>query len=249
MFNFSFDRRTITIVLVIMLVTWLASAGTGGILGLLLTIPGVLIAITFHEFAHAYAADKLGDKTPRMQGRLSLNPLSHIDPIGFVFLIVARFGWGKPVQIDSRNFNGKYSISKAEAIVSAAGPIMNFLLAFVFIIIYYILFAITDITKGLSYEWQEILKLIIQMIISINIGLGVFNLIPLPPLDGSKILMHFLPYRGKEWFYNNSQTFYFVFLILWITGLSGVILEPIFNGVLAGMEWLVYNIFKLLTLI
>ena len=115
MFNLGFDRRTITIIIVVMLGMWLMSAGTEGILGLLLTIPGVLIALTFHEFAHAYAADKLGDKTPRIQGRLNLNPLSHIDPFGFVFLIVAGFGWGKPVQIDSRNFNGKYSLSKSEA--------------------------------------------------------------------------------------------------------------------------------------
>ena len=110
MFNFAFDKRTITIVLVIILVLWLISAGTAGILDLVLTMPAVLIALTFHEFAHAYIAYKLGDDTPKYQGRINLNPLSHIDPVGFVFLIVAGFGWGKPVQIDPRNFNGKYSI-------------------------------------------------------------------------------------------------------------------------------------------
>ena len=249
MFNFAFDKKTITIVLTIILGLWLITAGTGGILNLLLTIPGVLIALTFHEFAHAWAANKLGDETPKIQGRLNLNPLSHIDPVGFIFLIVAGFGWGKPVQIDSRNFNGKYSISKAEAIVSAAGPIMNFILAFVFLIIYYILFRVTNVINALSMQWQQVVFLIMTYIISINIGLGVFNLIPLPPLDGSKILMHFLPYKGKEWFYRNQQIFYIVFLILFVTGLSSVILTPIFSGVLTGMEWLVYNIFKLLTLI
>ncbi len=249
MFNFGFDRRTIIIILVIVLGFWLISAGTSGILNLLITIPGVLIALTFHEFAHAYAADKLGDETPRLQGRLNLNPLSHIDPIGFVFLIVAGFGWGKPVQIDPRNFNGKYSISKAEAIVSAAGPIMNFILAFVFLIIYYILFKVTNVLSALSVAWQSIIYQLLLTIISINVGLGVFNLIPLPPLDGSKILMHFLPYKGKEWFYNNQQIFYIVFLIIWITGLAGTILTPIFSAVLSGMEWIVYNIFKLLSLI
>ena len=249
MFNFAFDKKTITIILVVMLLIWLMSAGTGGILNLLLTIPGVLIALTFHEFAHAYAADKLGDETPRMQGRLNLNPISHIDPIGFVFLIVAGFGWGKPVQIDSRNFNGKYSISKAEAIVSAAGPIMNFVLAFVFLIIYYILFKVTDVINSLSSGWQLIVYQIVLYTITINIGLGVFNLIPLPPLDGSKILMHFLPYNGKEWFYNNQQKFYIIFLIIWVTGLSGTILNPIFSGVLNGLDWLAYNLLKLLTLL
>ena len=249
MFNFGFDKRTITIIIVIMLGAWLVSTGTGELLNLLLTIPGVLIALTFHEFAHAWAATKLGDDTPRLQGRLNLNPLSHIDPVGFVFLIIARFGWGKPVQIDPRNFNGKHSISKAEAIVSAAGPITNFILAFVFLILYYILFKVTNILNVLSLQWQGIIGVVITYTILINIGLGVFNLIPLPPLDGSKILMHFLPYNGKQWFYNNQQIFYIVFLMLFVTGLSSVILTPIFSGVLGGMEWLVYNIFKLLTLI
>lgn len=249
MFNFAFDKRTITIVLVIILGLWLISAGTSGILNLLLTIPGVLIALTFHEFAHAWAANKLGDETPRLQGRLNLNPLSHIDPIGFVFLIVAGFGWGKPVQIDPRNFNGKYSLSKAEAIVSAAGPIMNFILAFVFLIIYYVLFVATNALEGLSMQWQQIIFAIITYTVSINIGLGVFNLIPLPPLDGSKILTHFLPYNAREWFYRNQQIFYIVFLVLFITNLSSVILTPIFTAVFNGMDWVVYNIFKLLSLI
>ena len=155
MFNFAFDRRTIIIILAVMLGMWLLSTGTGGILNLLLTIPGVLIALTFHEFAHAWAANKLGDETPRLQGRLNLNPLSHIDPVGFVFLIVAGFGWGRPVQIDPRNFNSKHSISKAEAIVSAAGPIMNFVLAFVFLMIYYLLFEVTNIINALSLQWQQ----------------------------------------------------------------------------------------------
>lgn len=245
MFNFAFDKRTITIVLVIILGLWLISAGTDGILNLLLTVPGVLIALTFHEFAHAWAANKLGDETPRVQGRLNLNPLSHIDPVGFVFLIVAGFGWGKPVQIDPRNFNGKYSLSKAEAIVSAAGPIMNFILAFVFLMIYYILFVATNVLSSLSIEWQQIIFAVVTYTVSINIGLGVFNLIPLPPLDGSKILMHFLPYKAKEWFYNNQQIFYIIFLLIWITGLSSVVLNPIFSGVLNGMNWVVAKLFSL----
>lgn len=186
MFNFSLDKRTITIILVVMLALWLVSSGTAGVLNLLLTVPGVLIAITFHEFAHAWTAVKLGDDTPKRQGRLSLNPFSHMDPVGIILLIVAGFGWGKPVEIDPRNFNGKYSLSKAEAIVAAAGPIMNFILAFVFMIIYYTLFAATNALAGLSIMWQNVINYIILYTISINIGLGVFNLIPLPPLDGSK---------------------------------------------------------------
>ena len=248
MFDFMSDKKTITIILVVLLLLWLVRAGTGGVLNLLLTVPGLLIALTFHEFAHAYAADKLGDDTPRLQGRLNLNPISHVEPIGLVMLIVAGFGWGRPVQINPRNFNGKYSLSKAEAIVAAAGPIMNILLAFIFLIIYYILIA-TNILASLTYQWQNIVLQIIVTTVSMNVGLGIFNLIPVPPLDGSKILMHFLPANKKEWFYNNERIFYIVFLLLVLTNLASVIITPIITGVLSGMDWIVYNIFALLKLI
>lgn len=242
MFNFNFDKKAIIIVIAIMLIAWLASEGTQGILGILLSLPGVIIAMTFHEYAHALAAYKLGDDTPKIQGRLNLNPLSHIDPIGIVLLIVAGFGWGKPVEIDSRNFDGKYSLSKAEAIVAAAGPIMNFILAFVFAILYYVLFVATNALSGLNAKTLSILYTIIIQIITVNIGLGVFNLIPLPPLDGSKVLMHFLGYNAKQWFYNNERIFYIAFLILWITGLLSGLLSPIFTGVFKGITWLAFKI-------
>ena len=241
MFGFNFDRKAIIIVIGIMLVAWISSLGTGGLLNILLAIPGVIIAMTFHEYAHALAAYKLGDDTPKIQGRLNLNPISHIDPIGIVLLLVAGFGWGKPVQIDSRNFNGKYSLSKSEAIVAAAGPIMNFVLAFIFSIIYYVLFS-GNILNNLSTRVVQILYLVLIQIISINIGLGVFNLIPLPPLDGSKILMHFLNFNAKQWFYNNERIFYTAFLILWITGLLSSLLSPIFSGVFTGISWLALQI-------
>lgn len=238
MFNFGFDRKAIIIVIAIMLIAWISSLGTGGLLGILLSLPGVLIAMIFHEYAHALAAYKLGDDTPKIQGRLNLNPISHIDPIGIVLLLVAGFGWGKPVQIDSRNFDGKYSISKAEAIVAAAGPIMNFVLALVFSIIYYIISAIMG-----SYAFAEtIWSVVLYGIIMINIGLGVFNLIPLPPLDGSKILMHFLGYNAKQWFYNNERIFYFAFILLWVTGLLSSLLSPIFSGVFTGITWIAFKI-------
>lgn len=157
-------------------------------------------------------------------------------------LIVAGFGWGKPVEIDSRNFDGKYSISKAEAIVAAAGPIMNFLLAFVFLIIYYLIYKTTYLNLlGTISIWQ----IVLYYTVMINISLGVFNLIPLPPLDGSKILMHFLPYRGKQWFYDNEKYFYIAFLIIWITGLSSSIITPIFSWVYSGMSWLVIKIISI----
>ena len=106
---FNFDKRVWYIVIAIIAIRFLLPylTNTNALLSLLISLPAVLIAITFHEYAHAFAADKLGDDTPRQQGRLNLNPLSHIDPIGFIMLIFAGFGWGKPVQINPRNFNDK----------------------------------------------------------------------------------------------------------------------------------------------
>ena len=164
-------------------------------------------------------------------------------------LIVAHIGWGKPVQIDPRNFNGKYSLSKAEAIVAAAGPIMNFILAFVFIVIYYVLFPITHVIESLSNEWQTVLENVIIATVYINVALGVFNLIPVPPLDGSKILMHFLPAKGRRWFIENQSIFYIVFIVIWITGLSSVIIEPALKIITSGFEWVVFNFFKLIGLL
>ena len=216
---FNFDRRTIYIVVAAVLVLGLFSMGTEGIMGMLMSLPGVIIAITFHEFAHAWTAYKLGDNTPMYQGRLNLNPLSHIDPIGLVMLIVAHFGWGKPVQINPNNFNGKYSLSASEAIVSVAGPLANFIVAILFAIIYALLIKFMVI--------NDTINVIIQYIIILNIGLGVFNLIPIPPLDGSKILMHFLPYNAKVWFESKQYIFYIVFLLLFVTGIAGNIVAPV----------------------
>ena len=192
------DRKVLYIILAIIVGMNILSLGTSGLLSLVLTLPGVIIAITFHEFAHAFVAVKLGDDTPRMQGRLSLNPLSHLDPFGFLMLLFAHIGFGKPVEINPRNFDKKISMENGEALVSLAGPLMNFILSIVFAVIYYVIgkFASSFILTQIGM----IIMTIIQYTIIVNIGLGVFNLIPLPPLDGSKILKRFLSYNAKRWF-------------------------------------------------
>lgn len=241
MFNFELDKRFIYVILGIMVIMSLSGMSGNYLLSLLLTLPGVIIAITFHEFAHAYAAYKLGDDTPRMQGRLNLNPLSHMDPIGFVLLIFAHIGWGKPVQINPRNFDRKYSMSKGEAIVSVAGPIMNFILALVFTIIY---FAILKFAPSIMLTtWGGVVITIITSTILVNIGLGVFNLIPLPPLDGSKIFRNFMSYNVKEWLDRYERVFYIIFLVLWITGLAGQIISPIIELISTGLIRLVGMLF------
>lgn len=245
MFSFNFDKRFVYIILVMLVVMSLSSyiTNTDKLLGLLLTLPAVLIAITFHEFAHAFAADKLGDDTPRRQGRLTLNPLAHLDPIGSIMLVFAGFGWGKPVEINPRNFTRNVTMSKGEAIVSIAGPIMNFILSIVFTLMYYTIVKINPLF-GMSTIGSVILALI-QVTITINIGLGVFNLIPLPPLDGSKVLRNCLPYSGKEWMDRYSQIFYYIFVALWITGLAGIIISPIISGIYTGIMKLGMLIFGL----
>ncbi len=228
---FNFDRRTLYIILGAMVLMNVLNGGRS-IEGLIYSLPGVIVAMTFHEFAHAWAATKLGDDTPRLQGRLNLNPMSHIDPVGIVCLALLGFGWGKPVQINSRNFNGKYSLSKAEAIVSAAGPIMNFIIAFLFVVIY----AIMAITVRTITRPIIILQTIISSIILVNLGLGVFNLIPIYPLDGSKVLNHFLPYKAKEWFENNQ---FILSIIVFILVFGTNIISYISAWILTGMEYLV----------
>ena len=179
--QFGLDKRTWYIILAIMVIWGLSGYlnDTNALLGLLYSIPGILIAITFHEFAHAIVADKLGDDTPRMEGRLSLNPLDHIDPVGFIMLIFAGFGWGKPVHVNPRNYNRDISMDKADAIVSIAGPLTNFILAIIFAFIYCAVYkAIGGITTNTTIA---IIMRMISSTIAINVGLGVFNLIPLPP--------------------------------------------------------------------
>ena len=235
MYNFSLDKRVIYVVIAIMVIMSLTNLITnpGALFSLLASIPGVLIAITFHEYAHGLAAYKLGDNTAKDEGRLSLNPLAHLDPIGTLMLVFAGFGWGKPVHVDPRNYTRKISMEKGEAIVSLAGPLMNIILAFIFTLIYCAIYKFAG-AGFLHSTMGSVLMLMIFYTISINVGLGVFNLIPLPPLDGSKIIMPFLPYKAKEWFINNEQIFYLVFVVLWITGLAGIIISPAISWITNG---------------
>ena len=226
---FNIDRRTIIGILLICIVISLISSGE--LEAILYTIPGVIIAMTFHEYAHAWMATKLGDTTPRAQGRLTLNPAAHIDPVGIVMLLFAHIGWGRPVEINPNNFTSNKSRGTCVLLVAIAGPIMNFILSFVFILIYYAFITYAH----LSWKWEAIISSLLANTIVVNIGLGVFNLIPIPPLDGSKVFRRFLPYSVNEWLDRNMQYIYIVFMILWITGLLSVIVAPVINFV---MKWL-----------
>ena len=224
-----FDKKYLYIILVILGLYFLTSAGQATIIGLLLSLPGVIFAMTVHEYAHAKMADHYGDTTARKQGRLTLNPLAHIDPIGIFLLIVAHIGWGRPVEVNYNNLTSNKSRGYCEAMISLAGPLSNFILATIFTIIFYLIdvlapaFALTKV--------GFILMQIIYSAILVNIGLGVFNLIPLPPLDGEKIFRNIMPGNIRAWLIKNTNTLQFIFLMLWITNLLGYVVSPVIDGV------------------
>lgn len=221
------NRNVIYGLLIILAIISLASMGVGGWISLLLTLPAVIMAITFHEYAHAYAADRLGDTTPRAQGRLTLNPTSHLDFFGFILMMFTHIGWGKPVQINPNNFTSNKSRGFCETMVSLAGPLMNFVLAIIATVIFYALniWATAFLRTNVGY----IIEMFLQVLIMVNIGLGTFNLIPLPPLDGEKIFRHLLPYKVQEWLTNNYATLYYVFMILWIFGILEIVVSPVIS--------------------
>lgn len=238
------NQKVIYGLLMLLAIISLASMSSGEWLYLLLTLPAVIIAITFHEFAHAFAADRLGDTTPRNQGRLTLNPVSHLDFFGFILMMFAHIGWGKPVQINPNNFNSNKSRGFCEAIVSLAGPLMNFFLAIVCCFAYSIIYKLTG--GLLNSTILAIIMSLLLMLITVNIGLGVFNLLPLPPLDGEKIFRNILPYNAQIWLNENYQTLYMIFMILWIFGSLEIIVAPVIkvisNVMFMAVEFVV-NIF------
>lgn len=162
----------------------------------------ILIALTIHEFAHAAAATLLGDPTPRLAGRLTLNPIKHVDPIGFIMLFLVRFGWAKPVPINPYNFKDP---ARGEMVVSFAGPASNFLAAFIAARLIKVLYLAT-LTQGYYMG-------IVSDFIWINLALAVFNLLPVPPLDGSHILEPFIPYEYRRIF---EQYGFFILIFLLI---------------------------------
>lgn len=181
-----------------------------------------MIAVTIHEFAHAFAADRLGDPTPRIHGRLTLNPLAHLDPLGTLALLLFRFGWGKPVPIDPFNLRNP---RRDAAFISLAGPLSNLILAIILSFPLRFFPAIILVSQFLN------------ILVTLNIALALFNLLPIPPLDGGTILLGFLPRElADEWEQILTQygPIILILLILPIRGqpLVATFLLPIINLVL-----------------
>ncbi len=203
------------------------------LLDMFIWLPAILIALTFHEYAHALAADRLGDSTPYYQGRLTLNPLPHIDWVGFIMLLFFRFGWAKPVQVNPYNFKNT-GVKKGMMLVSLAGPAMNILLAFIGMLILKIL-------SPYYYSENVVIAVrLLQPLVQINLILAVFNLIPVPPLDGSKILAGLLPDSGAAFVYSLEQYGPIFLLLLIVTGAIGAILLPLVNFLYGLLYFIVF---------
>ena len=181
---------------------------------MLLSLPGILMAISFHECAHAYIAHLMGDDTAKNAGRISINPLHHIDPFGFVMLLLFRFGWASPVPVVESNFRNR---KLGSFLVSIAGVTMNIILAMVLGIIWRLLSPVIH---------QESFDSIMILAVYINIYFAAFNLIPIPPLDGYRILSLVLPYSWKYKLYEYERYSFLILIVLLYTKVLYIVLTP-----------------------
>ena len=192
------------------------------ILTKILMLPGIIIGLSFHEFAHAWVSDKLGDPTPRRQGRVTVNPLAHIDWIGFIMLLLVGFGWGKPVQIDPTYYKNR---RRDEFLVGIAGVTMNLILAVLFslpakaIVHAYGSFGVPDLIHNIY--------LMLFYTVMINLVLMIFNLIPCPPLDGWGLLTQIFRLDRYSWWYKVYQYGTYILLGLIILNVTDLIITPL----------------------
>lgn len=212
---------------------------TDTLIQFLFVVPCVLIALTFHEFAHGYMAYKLGDPTAKNLGRLTLNPLKHLDPIGTICMIFFHFGWAKPVPINSRYFKKP---RRDMALTAAAGPIMNFILALFGVLVCRILtkiFVAFPAQSDFVYYIRYAALTLFSYFHMLNLSLGVFNLIPIPPLDGSRIFYIFLP---PKWYFGVMKYEKYIQLALLVLLWTGLLSRPLsaaVSWISGGMQWLV----------
>ncbi len=201
---------------------------------LLITIPVLILSFSLHELSHGMVAYFMGDKTAKNSGRLSLNPMKHIDWLGFLFLIVARIGWAKPVPVNMYNFKDP---KKCMAITALAGPLMNIVLAFLSALLYVL---------GVIYNWNQYVLIAFDLSVYYNAVLAMFNLLPIPPLDGSKVLFAFLPDNYYFKYINYEQYGMILILILSMTNMTSRIISTGVYNLLNSLFDLVRNLLTVL---
>jgi Zn-dependent protease len=207
----------------------------GWLIDILLLVPGIIIGITVHEYAHALAAYKLGDMTPKYQKRVSLNPVRHIDPIGFVALLLIGFGWGKPVEVNPYAFKNS---RRSNLITDVAGIATNFVFAFIFMGLTSLFVHTVGVQAGgitgnafVYYTCQVLVNIVIM-----NLVLMIFNLLPVPPLDGFGIITEIFNLRGKP-IYNQLYAMGFPLLILLIVlNVPSRVISPVINAIFTLLE-------------
>lgn len=202
---------------------------------ILLTIPTIFIALTFHEVAHGWMSYKLGDPTAYNMGRLTLNPLKHLDPIGALCMLLVGFGWAKPVPVNARYYKNP---KRGMALTAFAGPAMNLILAFFGVIIYRLInrFGYLLIPNGLLVY---VLFLLFYYFAYLNIFLAVFNLIPIPPFDGSRIAYVFLPTNLYFKIMRYERIIQIIVMVALVSGIVSLPLGFIADGIQYAMEWLI----------
>ena len=197
------------------------------------TLLAVLLAITLHELAHGYVAYCLGDNTAKAAGRLTLNPLAHLDPIGALMMLIAGFGWAKPVPVNPFFFKGNRTTGMM--LVSLAGPLVNLVVAYIAYAVY---------VAGQGFYTVPFLNQFLNYCIILNVFLAVFNLIPIPPLDGSKILAGFLPKQTAFKFLSTMEQYGFLILMaLILLDITDLIINPIYSGIIKFYTWILNLIF------
>lgn len=206
-----------------------------GLITFLYTLPALVLSLSIHEYAHAWVAYKLGDISQKIRGRLTLNPLAHIDPIGFIAIMLIGVGWGKPVTVDDRNFKDS---RKGMMLTALAGPASNLLLAILVTIILKLLMVFGVLNTMVNSNVGGITLNMLLYVIQFNIVFGIFNLIPLPPLDGSKVLAYFLPQRARGFMYTLERYSFFIILIIYFTNLTSYIITPGYNLILKLINWI-----------
>ena len=210
---------------------------------ILATLFVIFCILPLHEYAHGWMAERLGGHTARYAGRLTLNPLASLDPIGALFLLLFGFGWAKPVPVDTRNFKKP---KRDMALTALAGPVSNLLASLVGAILYYVLVLILA-AAGISTPL--FVQAFFSAYITINVALAVFNLLPIPPLDGSKIVGAFLSNRAMYAYYRYQNI---IVLVLFLLLFSGVLSRPLAfleNWMLEGILWIAELPFRLFGLL